>query len=191
MHLKYFYDYANHKVPHTYHGWNTKSYLTRPYVCMPCVCWGCVHMHLYVFAHKPVHLCVFLENGGPGYKVWMKYGSHLALCPPSPLPGGPLPWRFPWAIWSDEGGAVSWAEGWGVRFILAGCETSSITSQEPCWVTTLLWKRGWCGGMWGACAWPSVSVKCSVALKRLLAYWLKGALLHLIRHTPQSMSSLA
>lgn len=39
-------------------------------------------------------------------------------------------------------GGSSWTKGWELRFILAGCETGSITSKEPCWVTTSQWRFG-------------------------------------------------
>lgn len=124
----------------------------------------CTHASVYVCTQPRASVCVLGRRRTSGEYGWNMVLIWLFAQHSPPPPAGPVPWRFLWAIWSDEGGGSSWAEGWGVRFILAGCETGSITSQQPCWVTTLLWKRaGWLG-KWGACHWPSASVKSSVAL---------------------------
>lgn len=130
----------------------------------------CTHASAYV-AHNRVHPCVFLENGGPHYRVWMKYGSHLALRPPTPTPR-----CFPWAIWSDEGGGV-WAglrgevytgRVWDRLHNLPGTLLSNYSSTE--WGVRV--------GMRGPLG--HLHVKCIVALKSLLGYRLKGAPLLLV-----------
>lgn len=142
--------HANHEVPHACHGWNTNT-VTRPYVsshdCVSvsegvykCIC-ICLHTTLCV------RVCSW-KSEGLG-RAWMKYGSHLASCPLGPstttaaATDGPLPLSFPRAIWSDQGGGLSWAEGWGVKFVLAGSITmlSNYSTMEggrwgcwECWV---------------------------------------------------------
>lgn len=142
-------------------------------VCVFLLC-SCICLHKNPHTSACVCVCVCSWTTQGLGRVRMKYGSNLALCPKGPallllllLPLPPPCCRpTPPDAFPRPFGQTSWAERWGVRFILAGCETGSITSQEPCWVTTLLWRRGRAGGLgtWGACARPSASVKCSVAL---------------------------
>jgi len=123
----------------------------------------CAHASVYVCTHPCVSVCVLGSQRGLEKCGWNMVLIWLFAHPAPNNTAGPVPWCLPWAIWSDEGGGV-WA--W---FILAGCETGSITSQKPCWVTTLLWSRG------GWAVWESgvrvfghlrvcVSVECSATL---------------------------
>lgn len=93
--------------------------LDHPICEQPCVC-ECVFViedvwtraSVHTFAHNPrASMCVFLK-GGALSRVWMKYGSHLALCPHSSLPDGPVPLTLsPWPFGQTKVGGSSWAEG--------------------------------------------------------------------------------
>lgn len=140
----------------------------------------CVLMHLYtVCLHTTlVRPCVFLEDRVASVKcgwnmllIWLS-----ARVSRTPSPRQPTPPTLSLGHLVRRRRGFVQDEGWGSRFVLAGCETGSITSQEPCWVTTPRWRRG---HMWGVHAWPSVSAVWLCVLKRTLRYRLKGALLYL------------
>lgn len=89
-------------------------WLDQPYVSSH-VFLSCVHMHLYMFyLHTTpcIHVCVCSWKMESLSRVWMKYGSNLALRPPSP----PLRAHSPDALLGPFGQTKAGVHlGWGVR----------------------------------------------------------------------------
>lgn len=159
---KYFYNYANHKVPDTCHGWNTNG------VSWPAHMWAAMYVFEEVYTHISIclhttlciHVCSWKMEGLG--RVQMKCGSNLALCPHS-SPASPFPWCFPWAIWSDEGGGFEL--GWGVRGeVYNGGVWDKVHNQLGTLLSNYSTLEEGGLGLWGAVAWPYAGVKCSVVL---------------------------
>lgn len=134
-----------------------------------------VYTCICIYVHTNLCICVCSWKLVGLWRVWMKYGSHLAFCPPNPQRH-----HWPTTTMPSLGHLVRRRWGSELRLYWQGAR------QAPNQPETLLsnnstMEQGWVGvvGNCATCAWPSAGLCASVEwlslVSRLLR--LKGALL--------------
>ena len=135
-------------------------------------------MHLYMFAHNPVHPCVPGGRRPSAECQWNMVLIWLLAHTMASLPAySPDAFHGPFGQTKPRGGVKL---SWGVRGeVYTGRVWDRVHNQPGTLLSNYHTMRGGWGCGVRACAWPSASVKRRVALSTEKAACLKGALLHL------------